>query len=287
MIYSMTGFGKSETIIEDVSYRIEIKSLNSKNFDLQVRLPQEFRSVEIKIRKWLENQLLRGKVYFQIIREKNSVSKAPGIHFELLKKYTEELQDQFPGLDYNHLIPSLLRNNEIWIQEEDENAEQLFQQIFPAMKKAVAELTAFRLQEGEQIEEDILKQAEFIKNKLTELQQFEPERIEKIRKRILDSLQQLQAEIDTVRFEQEMIYYLEKLDINEEISRLKNHLDFFFKTVQNKEISKGKKLNFIAQEMGREINTIGSKAADSKMQRLVVEMKDALEKIKEQTANIL
>ncbi len=287
MIYSMTGYGKAETEINGVPYEVEIKSLNSKFFDLQLRLPNNLRQKEMELRKWLEKKLLRGKIVFQINVGNAAEQSARKLNKEVLIKYFEEINESFDDLDPSEIIASLIRNPDVWIQNEDEDADSLFSELKPVMEKAVEELIQFRKQEGKEIEKDLLLQLNEIRNHLEEIKKLAPARTDRIRRKLEESIRLIREHADENRFEQELIYYLEKLDINEEISRLKNHLDYFQTTLQSGETSKGKKLNFISQEMGREINTIGSKANDAAIQRHVVQMKDALEKIKEQTANIL
>ena len=287
MIYSMTGYGKADKEIDGVKYEVEIKSLNSKYFDLQVRLPNGLRQKEMELRKRLENKLVRGKISFQISYDTATAQTARNLNGGLLKNYVARVEDIFNDVNRSEIIASLLRNPDVWIKEEDKDIDALFLQLLPAVDSAIEKTLDFRRQEGKVIETDLITRLNEIHGFLSEVEKSAPERAEKIRKRLTESLEAIKTQPDENRFEQELIYYLEKLDINEEISRLKNHLDYFEKTLNGGGLSKGKKLNFIAQEMGREINTIGSKANDASIQHLVVQMKDALEKIKEQTANIL
>lgn len=288
MIYSMTGYGKADKTTDDITYQIEIKSLNSKYFDPVIRLPQELRAMELSLRKLLENRLQRGKISFQITPQGPGTTRARRLHKELLKNYVQQINETFAHLDRSQIVASLLRNPDIWYTEEDTDAGKLYENLLPAIEKAIADLIAFRRQEGKEIEADMRHQMKIITEHLNEIKKNAPRRKEKLKTKLILSLKESDAEINPERFEQELIYYLDKWDINEEISRLKNHLHYFDETLQDENhIQKGKKLQFIAQEMGREINTLGAKANDALIQRHVVQMKDALEKIKEQTANTL
>ncbi len=287
MIYSMTGYGKAEKAIGDVQYTVEIKTLNGKFFDLQVKMPSDFREKEIEIRKSLEKVLLRGKATFYLNAESLSGAASRMLNTRVLKQYLNSISKAFPIQDQDKILSHMLSAPDVWEKQEPEDLESLWKEIRFLIEKAVDEVQAFRKQEGLELERDIREKLETIKKRLKHVEALEPKRIEKIKQELKKSLEELKDQVDPVRFEQEVIYYLDRLDINEEIVRLRHHLSYFEKTLDDKEIQKGKKLQFIAQEIGREINTIGSKANDSSIQREVVEMKNALEKIKEQTSNVL
>ena len=288
MIYSMTGFGKARAHINDIPYQIELKSLNSKYFDLNVRLPQELRGAEPQIRKFLENTLKRGKIQLSITPVGPAALRSKQLNEELLQHYHQRITSLYPDADTGQIIAALLRHPDMWFADDEEDTEKLTLQLLPAIEKAVEELKQFRKTEGERIEKDLRRQTALISDKLEEIRRREPLRKEKIRTKLREAFRESGVQADPERFEEELIYYLDRLDINEEMQRLETHLKHFDETLRQTEPeTKGKKLQFIAQEMGREINTTGSKANDAAIQSLVVEMKDALEKIKEQTANIL
>ena len=287
MLYSMTGYGKAETVLDDVRYEIEIKSVNGKNFDVQIRLPQWFRHKEIDLRKRIQQRLLRGKIGLTISWETLSDKPSSQIRNGVLQAYWEQIRASFPDIDKAPVVAALLRQNDVWQQEENEDNDALWNRLEPYVEKAMDELIRFRRQEGEEIKRNMLSKIDQIHAGLDEIVRIAPSRIEKIRERLEKSVAEIKESVDEQRMEQEILFYLDKLDINEEISRLSNHIRYFLQTLDSDELSKGKKLNFIAQEMGREINTIGSKANFDAIQHSVVRMKDALEQIKEQTYNIL
>lgn len=287
MLYSMTGYGKAETVLDDVRYEIEIKSVNGKNFDVQIRLPQWFRHKEIDLRKRIQQRLLRGKIGLTISWETLSDKPSSQIRNGVLQAYWEQIRASFPDIDKAPVVAALLRQNDVWQQEENEDNDALWNRLEPYVEKAMDELIRFRRQEGEEIKRNMLSKIDQIRAGLDEIVRIAPSRIEKIRERLEKSVAEIKESVDEQRMEQEILFYLDKLDINEEISRLSNHIRYFLQTLDSDELSKGKKLNFIAQEMGREINTIGSKANFDAIQHSVVRMKDALEQIKEQTYNIL
>lgn len=288
MIYSMTGYGKAAQTVDDTVYQVEIKSLNSKYFDPNIRLPQELRAVEIPLRKLLESRLHRGKISFQITPQGPGTTQARQLHKELLKNYVRQVNETFDDLDQSQVVASLLRNPDVWFAEEDTDAAALYAALLPAIEKAVADLVAFREQEGAEIEKDMRRQLKEIERHLAAIERRAPERKTELKTRLFTLLEESGVDVNPERFEQELLYYLDKWDINEEINRLKNHIRYFNETLREKKnLRKGKKLQFIAQEMGREINTTGAKANDTEIQHHVVQMKDALEKIKEQTANVL
>ncbi len=287
MLFSMTGYGKAEKQVNNKNIRVEIRSLNSKNLDLKIKIPSEYKEKEMLIRNFIYENLKRGKVDFSIQIE--DLSEAPNnkISANIVKNYMNQLTEIYPDLDKNMLLPSVLRLPDVLKHEEKDLNEEEWQQIYKVIEEASAELMNFRKNEGDSIENDLKISIEKIENLLEEISGLDNDRITKKKEKLRSEIEKLSVEIDNNRFEQELIYYIEKFDINEEKVRLKNHLVYFLKQLDSKEITKGKKLGFISQEMGREINTLGSKANDSNIQQKVVQMKDALEKIKEQVLNSL
>ena len=289
MLQSMTGFGNASLDSEFGKISLDIKSLNSKNLDLNYSLNPIFRNIEGDIRSILTNTLKRGKIDFKInfkISEKNFNSN---LNHDVIKSYIKDLKKITPEtlIDSSELLKiAITLPNSIETNRPDLN-QNLLDTIKELVKNAVKELIDFRIQEGISMEKDLLSNLDLIKNKMIQIEQLVPDRMISIRKRLKKSLDNIKVEIDLNRFEQELIYYLEKFDINEEIVRLKNHLIYFKKTINESQIEKGKKLIFISQEIGREINTIGSKSNNLPIQQAVVEMKNELEKIKEQLLNIL
>ena len=290
MIHSMTGYGKALIEFPNRKVTIEIKSLNSKQFDLYTRIPLIYRDKEISIRNLLAKRLERGKVDLSFNIEQIYKDVSSKIDHSVVKQYYNELKELSNELEVappSDWIPTLIRLPEVMKQEVEEIDEKEWEQIEETIGRATDELIKFRIQEGKVIKNNLTEKIENIRNLLTSILPFERKRLEKIKSRIEDNLSQLESvEYDKGRFEQEMIFYVEKLDINEEKSRLTNHLDYFIETMNNEE-SQGKKLGFITQEIGREINTLGSKSNDFDMQRIVVQMKDELEQIKEQILNTL
>ncbi|MFZ9145196.1 MAG: YicC/YloC family endoribonuclease [Aquirufa sp.] len=296
MIYSMTGFGKSQKEIQDLQIRVEVKSLNSKFTDLFCRLPKPISAKEIDIRNYLTQQLERGKMELNLHIQKNNENVEQSIlpqaqiatYFAELKRFATELGVQ--NIDENALylqamsMPSL--NSSDQSQENEEEIEALWQVVFSAVQEAVKECKEFRAREGKVVEDKFREYIASIKSGLAQVLEQDKIRMPGIRERMRNALLELglKEDFDKNRFEQEVVYYIEKFDISEEKVRLATHLDYFIEILEE---GNGKKLNFMAQEIGREINTIGSKANDSTIQRLVVNMKDELEKIKEQTANVL
>ncbi|HMM18620.1 MAG TPA: YicC family protein [Petrimonas sp.] len=290
MVHSMTGYGKAAVELPHKKLTIEIKSLNSKQFDLFTRIPMIYREKEIGLRNWLSKELERGKIDLSFTVEHISKDVSATIDHTLLKQYHQEITALSHELNISlpqDWFQTLLRLPDVMKQDAEELNEEEWSIIEKTIQKAVNELIGFRVQEGEMLRNLLEEKIENIRQLLQEIEPYESERIEKVKSRIYDGLATLEnKEYDTNRFEQEMIYYIEKLDVNEEKSRLTNHLDYFIETLDEKK-SQGKKLGFIAQEMGREINTLGSKSNHSDMQRIVVRMKDELEQIKEQILNVL
>jgi uncharacterized protein (TIGR00255 family) len=289
MLQSMTGFGNASIDSELGKISLDIKSLNSKNLDLNYSLNPMFRNIESDIRSILTTSLKRGKIDFKInfkISENNFNSN---LNHDVIKSYIKDLKKITPGTLFDRaefLKIAITLPNSIETNRPDLN-QNLLDAIKELVKNAIKELIDFRIQEGISMEKDLLSNLEVIQNKLIQIEELIPERMNSIKKRLKKNLDNIKVEIDLNRFEQELIYYLEKFDINEEIVRLKNHLIYFKTTLSESQIEKGNKLTFISQELGREINTIGSKSNNLPMQKAVVEMKNELEKIKEQLLNVL
>lgn len=290
MIHSMTGYGKAVTELPNKKVTIEIKTLNSKQFDLFVRIPTVYREKEIALRNNLSHKLERGKIDFSLTVEYTSKDVSSKIDHHVLHQYHQEIKAL--ALEMNVPEPQewftmLLRLPDVMKQDADELNEEEWSVIERTIDSALREVMAFRAQEGGMLENLLKEKVKNIRTLLSEVEPYEAERVERIKTKISEGLTVLEnIDYDRNRFEQEMIYYIEKLDVNEEKNRLTNHLDYFIKTL-NDHHSQGKKLGFIAQEMGREINTLGSKSNHSEMQRIVVQMKDELEQIKEQILNVL
>jgi uncharacterized protein (TIGR00255 family) len=286
----MTGFGKATCEVGTKKLTIEIKSLNSKQLDLFSRLPNIYREKELELRNYVAQKLERGKVEFSISMDSINGAQPNQINKTLVKSYYEEIKSLSqelgvePPADWMRI---LLKMPEVMKMEVAELEETDWNIIRKAFEEAVGALMEFRQKEGESLKNVFLQKIGNIRNLLVQVEPYEKERVEKIKTRILENLSSLkQVEIDKNRFEQEMIYYLEKLDVNEEKNRLRQHLNYFEETM-NAEGASGKKLGFIAQEIGREINTLGSKSNHPEMQKIVVMMKDELEQIKEQVLNVL
>lgn len=290
MLYSMTGYGKSGIKLGEKSYIIEIKSLNSKSLDLNFKAVAELRGKEIDIRKLISSQLIRGKVdlFFQ---EEKSNGVAGNLNFNQMENYYHQLLkfSNEKNIPLGDIIPAILRLQDINKGELAELNEDDIVSLNRGVEEALKNVIQFRKDEGTQLEKDLISRINAIQQLKNELEPFEKDRIEKLKEKLKQDITNLIQEdlVDKNRFEEELIYYLEKMDINEEKVRLDTHCLYFMETLQEDAMEKGKKLGFIGQEIGREINTIGSKANDSNMQKLVVQMKDELEKIKEQVLNIL
>ncbi|MFP5471315.1 MAG: YicC/YloC family endoribonuclease [Bacteroidia bacterium] len=290
MIKSMTGFGKATKTIGNKTFAIELRSVNSKQLDLNLRMPSVYREKEIELRNFVAEKLIRGKIDLSLSVENNGEEKTFQINQELAKIYFNDLQQLAKniGRENEPILPSLLRMPDIMKSEKTEIDEQEWKQILLLVDEAIIQFNQFRSSEGNTLEKDFTARVNTILSLLKSVEPFEQDRINTLKERIQKNLMELVAKenIDQNRFEQELIYYLEKFDITEEKVRLKTHCDYFLETIK-KENEQGRKLNFISQEMGREINTLGSKANQSDMQKLVVQMKDELEKIKEQLLNVL
>ena len=290
MIKSMTGYGKAECETGNKKITIELKSLNSKQLDVSTRLPVLYREKDMDIRKELSEKLVRGKIEFAIYIDDHGNDSISVINEDAVERYYHQLSNlqQKLGLQVNERIMSvIMRLPESVKTTFPEIDETTWQDIWEKIQEVIDLTNNFRLQEGEALRNDISSNISEITDLLTQVETYEDQRLVNIKARILDGLKafELNGNLDKNRFEQELIYYLEKLDINEEKVRLTNHCRYFLETLDTD--AAGKKLGFIAQEIGREINTLGSKANESNIQRIVVQMKDSLEKIKEQVLNVL
>ncbi len=291
MIKSMTGYGKSQCQLPDMSVSIEVKSLNGKTLDINLKVPGLFKSKEQEIRSLIGRHLCRGKTELSISVDSESNANMYALNRSLMDKYYEELKDfaaRAGASVSDHLIPAILRLPEVVQQEEQSLGDNEWETLMQGVIAALLQCDEHRLSEGAHLEKDLKLRIHNISVLLDALPALEKTRIESLRERLLKNLESLKdlPSPDPGRFEQEMLYYLEKLDLTEEVVRLRKHLAYFTDTM-SETISGGKKLGFISQEIGREINTIGSKANDAEIQKVVVEMKDELEKIKEQLMNIL
>ena len=286
MIRSMTGFGRSSFESQDISITVEIRALNSKNLELNLRLPYSYRSWEDEIRSAIKPQLLRGKVDLNLNVNHHGAAAAAELNKDVISAYIKqlgEIADASPAelLPIATRLPDALQSAEVL---PDENQKK---EVFSLVQQAIKNLIDYQMTEGQAMTKDLNVQIESIEKGLEEVNNKKDLRIQQVRSKLQENLKGLKVEIDQNRFEQELIFYLEKFDINEEIVRLRQHLLYFLEVMKSETGAKGKKLGFIAQEMGREINTIGSKANDASLQKEIVQMKDALERIKEQLLNTL
>ena len=301
MIQSMTGYGKAELNLTNANFTIEVRSLNSKQIDSNVKMSSVYRDKEIGLRKLLSEKLQRGKIELSIWREKSESNTNYKVNTEVIKDYHNQVLQlkKDLGLKWNmwtmtpfsakssDILPTLLKMPEALIKGEEKANDNEWDEIAKGIDIAIENILQFRMEEGKKLEEDITTRINTLSRLLTEILPFGKGRIEKVKKSLADKLAEIDTKnIDENRFEQELIYYLEKQDITEEQVRLDAHLSYFLETMKT-DSPNGKKLGFIGQEIGREINTIGSKSSDAGMQKIVVEMKDELEKIKEQLLNIL
>lgn len=291
MLKSMTGFGRAEQTVGDKTFFVEIKTLNGKQFELQLKLPPLLKPFEFDIRNILQESLLRGTIDCYISIKQNGTSKPVIINTELIKAYYNQI-DQLAGelkIDTNSVLSALLRLPEVVSPSMEVLTTNEFDSFKEVLNKAIAELNAHRMEEGASLEKDLLNRIQKIKEQEEAILVFEPKRKIRIKEEINKLLTEHvgKENIDNNRMEQELIYYMEKIDIHEEQIRLKQHCDYFKEIMNDAEISKGKKLSFLLQEIGREINTTGSKAYDVDIQKCVVLMKDELEKAKEQVLNVL
>ena len=286
MILSMTGFGKASLQLPTKKITVEVKSLNSKGLDLNVRMPSIYREMELGLRNQIAQKLERGKVDFSLFIEITGEETSSKINAPIVKGYIAQMKEILPNADETELMKMAVRMPDALKTERDEIDENEWKQIQTVIDEAVANMLNFRTSEGAALEKEFMQRIENIRNFMNQALELDPERIAAIKERLQTAIDELKVEVDSNRFEQELIYYLEKLDITEEKVRLGNHLDYFIQTLAGSEAN-GRKLGFITQEMGREINTMGSKSNHTEMQKLVVMMKDELEKIKEQVLNVL
>ena len=282
----MTGYGKSVLQLPTKKITIELKSLNSKSLDLNARMPSIYREKELYLRKLMAKELDRGKVDFSIYVETTAEDTSTKINTPVVKQYIEQLKNVINTGEETEYLKMAVRFPDALNTVREEINENEWKQIEAEIKKAIAAIKDYRLNEGKVLEQDFKNRVETISDVLEQVITMDPERVEGVRERLKKGVEELREKYDENRFEQELVYYIEKFDITEEKVRLKNHLDYFIETLNSKD-SNGKKLGFIGQEMGREINTIGSKSNYAPMQQLVVQMKDELEKIKEQLLNVL
>jgi uncharacterized protein (TIGR00255 family) len=289
MIQSMTGFGKAVTELNGKKISVEIKSLNSKQLDLNARIPSAYREKEIEIRNILSQFIERGKVDFTLTIENTDIGTSSKISTGAIRSYYEQIKEAAEKINIeppSDWFSVILRLPETVKTETNELDENEWATVKKTIIQAFNALRAFRIQEGIAIERDLREKIDLIRCLLLEIEKYDSERIEKIRTRIMDSIKRVEIVYDENRFEQELLYYIERLDVNEEKIRLENHLKYFIETMDG-EKNQGRKLGFIAQEIGREINTLGSKSNQADMQKIVVQMKDELEQIKEQILNVL
>lgn len=286
MIHSMTGFGKASLQLPTKKITVEIKSLNSKGLDLNTRMPSVFREMELGLRNQISQRLERGKVDFSLYVEVTGEETTSKINVPIVKGYINQMKAVIPTADETELMKMAVRMPDALKTERDEIDENEWKQIQTVIDEALENIANFRKDEGASLEKEFQLRIANINNLMNEAVSYDAERIETVKTRLRTALEELLVNVDENRFEQELIFYLEKYDITEEKVRLGNHLNYFLETLNGTEAN-GRKLGFITQEMGREINTMGSKSNHSEMQKLVVMMKDELEKIKEQVLNVL
>ncbi len=291
MLRSMTGFGKATRELENKTVNVEVKCLNSKQADIFLKLPALYREGENEVRNEVSRSLQRGKIEVAVWIESTGIERNVTLNEGIILDYLGQVKSlgqklDLPGNDV--LLPLVMRLPDVVKVEKQDFKEEEWKQIFETIRQCVTQVEQFRIQEGNSIESDFRLRISNILEGISRVRSIEKNRIERIREKMNQALADIaeRVKLDQNRFEQELIYYIEKLDINEEMVRLKNHCDYFIETLETEE-SPGRKLGFISQEIGREINTIGSKANDSDIQRIVVGMKDELEKIKEQSMNVL
>ena len=286
MIQSMTGFGKATLQLPTKKITVEVKSLNSKGLDLNTRIPSVYREMELGLRNEIALKLERGKIDFSIFIEMTGEQTSSKINAPIVKAYIKQMQEVIPGADATELMKMAVRMPDALKTERDEIDENDWAAIQKVITEALDNIWNFRQDEGKSLEKEFQLRIGNIRQYMNDALALDPERVQAIKDRLQTAISELKVNLDENRFEQELIYYLEKLDITEEKVRLTNHLDYFLETIKGTEAN-GRKLGFITQEMGREINTMGSKSNHAQMQKLVVMMKDELEKIKEQVLNVL
>ncbi len=286
MIQSMTGFGKATLQLPTKKITVEIKSLNSKGLDLNVRMPSVYREMELGLRNQLSTVLERGKIDFSIFMENTAEQTSTKVNVPIVKAYISQLREVYAEADETELMKMAVRMPDALKTERDEIDENDWAQIQVVIEEGIKNIQAFRISEGVALEKEFLHRIANIMTMMNETVALDGERIQTVKTRLRTAIDELKVNLDDNRFEQELIFYLEKYDITEEKVRLENHLNYFIETLAGNEAN-GRKLGFITQEMGREINTMGSKSNHPQMQKLVVQMKDELEKIKEQVLNVL
>lgn len=286
MIKSMTGFGKATLQLPTKKITVEVKSLNSKGLDLNVRMPSLYREMELGLRNQIASKLERGKVDFSIFIESTAEQTSNKVNVPIVKAYISQLREVYADADETELMKMAVRMPDTLKIEREEIDENEWAQIKNVIDESLDNIVTFRIDEGVSLEKEFQLRIGNIRKYMNEVIELDPERVQAIKERLHTAIEELKVNVDENRFEQELIYYLEKLDITEEKVRLSNHLDYFLETINGTEAN-GRKLGFITQEIGREINTMGSKSNHAPMQKLVVMMKDELEKIKEQVLNVL
>ncbi|SHF97431.1 TIGR00255 family protein [Flavobacterium segetis] len=282
----MTGFGKATLQLPTKKITVEVKSLNSKGLDLNVRMPSLYREMELGLRNQIALKLERGKIDFSVFIESTAEQTSTKVNVPIVRGYINQLKEVYADADETELMKMAVRMPDTMKVERDEIDENDWIQIQTVIEEALQNILTFRRDEGMSLEKEFQLRIGNIRQYMTEALELDPERVQAIKDRLQTAIAELKVNVDENRFEQELIYYLEKLDITEEKVRLTNHLDYFLETINGTEAN-GRKLGFITQEMGREINTMGSKSNHAQMQKLVVQMKDELEKIKEQVLNVL
>jgi uncharacterized protein (TIGR00255 family) len=286
MIQSMTGFGKATLQLQNKKITVEIKSLNSKGLDLNTRMPSVFREMELGLRNQLSQRLERGKIDFSLYIEATGEETSSKINVPIVKGYIAQMKAVIPNADETELMKMAVRMPDALKTERDEIDVDEWKKIQTVVDEALENIAQFRKDEGVSLEREFLHRIANIMTLMNNAVAYDAERVETVKTRLRTALDELKENVDETRFEQELIFYLEKYDITEEKVRLENHLNYFIQTLAGTEAN-GRKLGFITQEMGREINTMGSKSNHTEMQKLVVMMKDELEKIKEQVLNVL
>ena len=286
MIQSMTGFGKATLQLPTKKITVEIKSLNSKGLDLNTRMPSVFREMELGLRNQLSQRLERGKIDFSLYVEVTGEETSSKINVPIIQAYIAQMKAVIPNADETELMKMAVRMPDALKTERDEIDENEWKKIQTVIDDALENIAQFRKDEGISLEKEFLHRIANIMTLMNNAVAYDAERVETVKTRLRTALDELKENVDESRFEQELIFYLEKYDITEEKVRLENHLNYFIETIAGTEAN-GRKLGFITQEMGREINTMGSKSNHTEMQKLVVMMKDELEKIKEQVLNVL
>ena len=286
MIRSMTGFARSSFESQDISMTVEIRALNSKNLELNLRLPYSYRSWEDELRTAIKPQLLRGKVDVNLNVKQQGAAAAAELNKDVISDYIQQLRE-IADVNPAELLPIATRLPEALQSAEVLPDDIQKKEVFGLVQQAIKQLIDYQMVEGQAMTKDLNAQIDSIEKGLEQVNNKKDQRIQQVQSKLQDNLKSLAVEVDQNRFEQELIFYLEKFDINEEIVRLRQHLLYFCEVMNNETQTKGKKLGFIAQEIGREINTIGSKANNASLQKEIVQMKDALERIKEQLLNIL